>query len=427
MPTTRRQLLRGGAALGAALTLPRTALGGVRRFPRADQLRIGVVGVANRGAANLNGVAHEAVVALCDVDSNHLRGAAGRFPEAQTFSDWRRMLDAGGLDAVVVSTPDHSHAPPSAAALELGLHVYCEKPLTHSVWEARHVTTLASEQGLVTQMGTQIHAGDNYRRVVELVRAGAVGPITEVHVWCNKSWSASELPSGEAPVPAHLDWDLWTGPARLFPYRRGFHPADWRRYWNYGGGTLGDMACHYMDLPFWALGLRYPEWVEAEGPEPLDECAPQSMIARWGFPARGDAPPLTFSWYDGSNRPSEVLARYEAPSWGSGVLFVGAEGALLADYGQRVLLPAERFADHEAPEQSIARSIGHHREWTEACKNGGDTTCSFDYSGPLTETVLLGAVAHRTGARLEWSAEELEATGSERAAALIRREYREGW
>lgn len=427
MRTTRRQLLRGGAALGAALALPRTSLGGVRRWPKGDQLRVGVVGVANRGAANLNGVSHEAVVALCDVDTRYLSGAASRFPEARTYTDWRRMLDEGGLDAIVVSTPDHTHAPPSAAALQSGLHVYCEKPLTHSVWEARRVTDLARENGLVTQMGTQIHAGDNYRRVVELIRSGAIGPVTEVHVWCNKSWSADVLPSGQGPVPEHLDWDLWTGPARLFPYRNGFHPGEWRRFWNYGGGTLGDMACHYMDLPFWALGLSHPLWAEAEGPNALEECAPRSLTARWGFPARGEDPALVFTWHDGDHRPTEALERTGAPGWGSGVLFIGERGALLADYGRHVLLPESEFDDFEAPERTIPSSIGHHREWTEACKSGGETTCNFDYAGPLTETVLLGAAAHRAGARLEWNAQELSASGAENAEELIRRPYRQGW
>ena len=329
-------------------------------------------------------------------------------------------------EAVLVAATGRTHAPASAVAIRMGKRCYCEKPLSHNVAEARMVARLAAEKKVATQMGTQIHAGENYRRVVELIQAGAIGPVEEVHVWCGKAWGGGTRPSETPPVPPNLHWDLWLGPATYRPYHPCYLPGNWRRWWDFGSGTLGDMACHYMDLPFWALDLRYPTSVEAEGPPVDAETAPLALVVRYEFPARGEKPPVKFTWYDGTNRPA-ILADRKLPAWGAGVLFVGKEGMLLADYGRRQLYPEDKFAGYQPPEPTIPPSLGHHNEWIEACKTGSPTTCNFDYSGALSEAVLLGNVAYRVGQKLQWDAAALKATNCPEADAFLRRTYREGW
>jgi predicted dehydrogenase len=401
---------------------------GAEKAP-SEKLGIGIVGVDGRGRANFDAVAGEDgvnIVAVCDIDDRYLDDAAKRFPHAQKFHDFRRILDAKDVDAVVVSTPDHCHAFATVLALKAGKHVYCEKPLTHSVYEARLVAETAAQSRRATQMGTQIHAEPNYRRVVELIERGAIGPVREVHVWVGKNWGGGERPKESPPVPPHLHFDLWLGPAPERPYHPSYLPAEWRRWWDFGGGTLSDMGCHYMDLPFWALKLRHPTAVEAEGPPVHAETAPLWIIVRWDFPARGELPPLRMTWYDSGKRPPH-FAEGKLPKWGDGVLFVGDKGMLLADYGRHVLLPEKDFKDFARQAPSIPDSIGHHREWIEAAKGRGKTLCNFDYSGALTETVLLGSVAYRAGRRLEWDAAALKATNCPDAGRFVRREYRKGW
>ncbi len=421
---SRRGFLQGFAAAGAVATLG-TPVARARAGPN-ERLKIGVIGTAGRALDNIGGVQGEEIVALCDIDDLLLGKASERFPRAKTYADFRELIEAGGLDAVVVSTADHTHAPAAAMALRMGVHVYCEKPLSHSVHEARVLARLAQEAKVATQLGTQIHAGENYRRVVELIRAGAIGPVRECHVWCGKSWSGGERPTDTPPVPKALHWGLWLGPAPQRPYHPDYLPANWRRWWDFGGGTLGDMACHYMDLPFWALDLRHPTSVASEGPPPHPETTPAWMIVRYEFPARGDQPATTLAWYDGGKRPA-ILAEKSLPDWGDGVLFVGDKGMLLADYNRRVLLPEDQFRDFKAPEPTIPNSIGHHAEWIAACKDGGKTTCHFSYSGALTEAVLLGNVAYRVGRKLDWDAEALKARDCPEADKFLRREYRKGW
>ena len=330
------------------------------------------------------------------------------------------------LDAVVVGTPDHTHAPPGVMAMKLGKHCYCEKPLTHSVYESRVMTEVAAKNKLATQLGTQIHAGGNYRRVVELVQGGVIGSVGEVHVWFGGGRGGMDRPTETPPVPPHLDWDLWLGPAPYRPYHPCYVPGNWRSWWDFANGTLGDFGCHYMDLPFWALKLCYPTVVEAEGPPVHPETAAPRLTVRYEFPARGELPPVKLTWYNGNNRPP-ILKQENLPEWGSGVLFVGQKGMLQADYSQRKLLPESQFADFKPPEPTIPDSIGHHNEWVVACKTGSPTTCSFDYSGPLSEAVLLGNVAYRTGKKLEWDAENLKAANCPEADQYIKREYRSGW
>jgi predicted dehydrogenase len=424
---SRREVLRSSAALGAGVWVARASV--VRGQPGPnDKLNVAVVGIAGRGAGNLSGVAGENVVALCDVDEAHAAKSFEKHPAAKKYRDFRKMLDEmhRQIDAVVVSTPDHTHAPAGAMALRLGKHLYSEKPLTHSVHEARVLTDLARQHNRVTQLGTQIHAEQNYRRVVELVEFGAIGKIGEVHVWCGARYYAGDRPKDTPPVPPTLDWDLWLGPAPERPYHSAYAPFRWRCWWDFATGAVGDFFCHYSDLPFWALKLKYPTSVEAEGPPPHAESCHDWMIARYEFPARDALPPVKLTWYDGGKRPP-LLKEINREKWGSGVLFVGEKGMLLADYGRRELLPETKFADFQPPTPTIPNSIGHHREWIEACKSGGPTTCNFAYSGPLTEAALLGAVAYRTGEKLQWDAANLKAINCAKAEPLIRREYRKGW
>jgi predicted dehydrogenase len=300
------------------------------------------------------------------------------------------------------------------------------------------VTELAADVRAVTQMGTQIHALPTYRRVVELVRSGAIGPVREVVVFCNgKTWSGGERPADAPPVPESLHYDLWLGPAAERPYHPEYVSGGaWRRWWAFGGGTLADMSCHYTDLAFWALGLDWPESVEAEGPQVHPETTPPWLVVRYEFPARTAVastdtwsivrPAVKLSWYDGDRRPEHLEPRGLA-EWQNGVLFIGDGGFVVSDYYNHLVGPKEKFAGFEAPKPWIPDSVGHYEEWISACKTGGGTTCPFHYSGRLTETVLLGNVAYRTGRRLEWDARRLRATNAPEAAEFVESTYRRGW
>lgn len=422
---SRRDFLRVSAAGAATFAIGRYA-GLAHGYPANDKLRLGVIGVAGRGGDNLNGVAGEEIVALCDVDGGHLAKARARFPQVRGFADFRKLFDAGGLDGVVISTPDHTHAPAAARALRDGLHVYCEKPLTHSIHECRTLLELARASKKATQMGTQIHSNENYRRVVELVQAGAIGEVTEVHVWVGGGYSGGARPIDKPALPAGFEWDLWLGPAPQRDYHSAYAPFSWRGWWDYGNGTLGDMACHHMDLPFWALGLAGATQVAVEGPAPDDAACPPWLIVKYAMAKRaGGSVPLT--WYHGDKRPHH-FAEGLLPQWGNGTLFVGKEGLLLADYDRYALLPEKEFAGFVPPAKSIASSPGHYAEWIGQAKGEAIVaTCRFEYAAPLTEAVLLGCVAHRVGNQaLAWDAAK-GSTGVAAADALLRRDYRAGW
>lgn len=434
-PISRRDMLRTAAVAAGVWTTHGSFRAAYSRSPN-EKLNIAAIGVGGRGADNVNGVAHENIVALCDVDAQRAGATFESYPRARRYVDFRRMLDElhREIDAVVIGTPDHTHACAGVMAMKMDKHCYCEKPLTHSVYEARLMATVAREHGLVTQMGTQIHAGDNYRRVVELVQSGAIGSVAEVHVWLGANFDGPARPTDmsqpDAPadtplVPEGLDWDLWLGPAPDRPYHPAYVPFHWRSWWAFANGQLGDFFCHYCDLAFWALDLKHPTTVEAHGPV-HPESAARWTIARQEYPARGDQPPVTLHWYNGGPYPAWIRER-QIPLWGSAVLFLGDRGMLIADYGNHQLLPAAQYEGFQRPDPFIPNSIGHHREWTEACKTGGPTTCNFGYSGALTEAALLCNVALRTGTKLEWDAANLRATNCPQADPLIRREYRGGW
>jgi predicted dehydrogenase len=428
--STRRDFLQQTTLAGLGVWVAAGTSPSQQRSPN-ERLNIAIIGTGGRGGHNLGQMAGENIVALCDVDERRLGPAGERFPRARRYQDFRRLYDqVNDIDAVVVSTTEHTHAFATLPALRLGKHVYCEKPLAHSVHEARVVAQAAARARVVTQMGTQIHASENYRRVVELVQANAIGPVRECHVWVARGgpqWGGGDRPQGTHAVPSQLNWELWLGPAPQRPYHPDYVPGpSWYKWWDFGGGVLPDLGSHWNDLPFWALRLRHPSTVEAEGPPVHPETAPPELTVRWEFPARGELPPVRLAWYHGGRKPEAVMQR-RVPDWASGALFVGERGMLLSDYNRHVLLPEQQFADYRRPAPSIPRSLGHHQEWIQACKTGGPTTCPFDYSGALTESNILGNVAYRLGRRLEWDATNLHARNCPEAERLLRTEYRAGW
>lgn len=422
--TNRRTFLKTSLAAGCVGPIVRH-MADAAGSPN-NKLNLGIIGVAARGGENLREVASQNIVALCDVDLNRLGKAKSEFPGAATYQDFRKLLDHKAIDAVVISTPDHMHAFPAVMAMRMGKHVYCEKPLAHSVWETRLMRKTAAENKVVTQMGTQIHAGDNYRRVVEIVRSGILGAIRRVHVWLAGGVPALKRAAQPVSAPAHIDYDLWTGPAPTRPYDESHLHFNWRYWWDFGNGQLGDFGCHFMDLPFWALDLPAPNTVEAKGKKDHsgDNDVPNSLQVDYWFPARQKQPAVHLTWYHGGGKPAGA-EKYEL---GNAVLFVGEKGELVADYGSFKLFPQEVFADVKV-ERSIPPSVGHHKEWMDAVKSSGATTCNFDYSGGLTEAVLLGNVSFRAGQKkLEWDSQNLKVVNNVGdVEPLLRRPYRKGW
>ena len=438
----RREFLKGGALAGAGLvvigtrTLAAEAPGEKKQAP-SDKLNMAIVGAGGRGGSNMGSVGGENVVALCDVNDNNMAKAKERHPNAKTYADWRKLMDdAKDFDAVVCSTADHTHALVSVAAMKLGKSVYCEKPIGHSVHEARTVreTYLKNKGKIATQQGTQIHAGGNYRRVVELVQGGAIGPVRECHVWCSRRGPCPKRPTDEKAVPEWFHWDLWLGPAPARPYHPAWHSGGcmgWEQWWDFGNGCIGDMGSHLIDLAFWALKLEHPLTAEADGDpkctDPLIKDAyPHWLKVCWEHPARGDMPPVKLYWYDGPERPPSPEGQ-DLSKWGIGLLFIGDKGKIVCDYGKRILLPEADFKDFKPPAETIPPSPGQHQEWVLGCKKGTPTLCNFDYAGLLIENNLLGTVAYRLGKKLEWDAENLKAKNAPEADPLIRRKYREGW
>lgn len=424
---TRRRMLKTSALAGVGALLSAGRVWGQGQSPN-EKLDIAIIGAGGRGEANLAEIAGENIVALCDVDERRAAKSFQMYPGVKRHSDYRKMLDEMDrqIDAVVVSTPNHVHAPASVTAMRRGKHAYCEKPLSHSVHEARVAAQVAAEKKVATQMGTQIHASDNFRRIIELVRAGAIGTVKEVNIWLRGDGSAGDRPKDTPPVPAGLNWDLWLGPAPERPYHPCYVPHDWHYWWDFGGGAYGNMGCHYLDLAFWALELRHPVSIVASGSPVHREGTPSEQSVRYEFPARGNWPPVVLTWNHGGRNPPPIFTEKKIPNWAWGV-FVGDRGMLAVSYSQHQLLPEKDFADYRRPEPSIPRSIGHHKEWFAACKTGSSTTCNFDYAGAITETLLLGNIAYRIGKKLSWDAAIMRIPNCPEAEALLRREYRKGW
>ena len=438
---SRRRFLKTTAIVGAS-TFAAPAI--LRAKGVIEKLNIAVIGAGGRGGANLGAVAGtENIVTLCDVNEGNLGRAASNHPKARTFVDYRKVFDhANEFDAVIVSTCEHTHAFATLAALQNGKHVYCEKPLTHSIWEARVIREAAAKAKVATQMGIQIHSGSNYRRVVELIQTGAIGPVREAHVWVSRAWgwqspddakkhgdivSTQERPTDSSPIPKGLDWDLWLGPAPERPFNNVYFPGPkWYRWWEWGSGTMSDLGSHWNDLPFWALKLQAPLSIEASGPLAHPDLAPASMQATYEYGPRGDMPPVKLTWYQGVNKP-KIWTEKGIPQWDSAVLFIGDKGMLLSDYGKHILLPEDQFKDFKRPAPFIPDSPGQQAEWLRACKTDLQTTCNFEYSGWLTEANHLGNVAYRVGKKSEWDAANLRCPNAPEAASIIRREYRKGW
>ena len=433
---SRRAVAKGLAAAAALTIVPRRVLGRGQQAPR-DTLAIAAVGAGGRAVDDLKGCEHERIVALADVDWRRAKGSFQRYPDAKPYRDWREMLDRErGIDAVLIATPDHSHAVIAMEAMRRGLHVYCEKPLTRTIHEARTLAKTAKETGVVTQMGNQGHAGEGTRQIREWIEAGAIGKVREIHYWTNRPiWpQALERPTEAHHVPEWIDWDVFLGPASHRPYHPAYHPFAWRGWWDFGTGALGDIACHSMDAAFWIYDLRDPDRLVAETTTPFAETAPAASRVEYHFPARGDRPELDVVWRDGNLKPPRPrwLAADEDLPQPSGQLFLGESGALAAGiYGEEPRLYPRKLdleVKTDPPEESYPRTDGVYKEWTEACKGNGKTGSSFaEHSGPLTEMVLLGNLAVRTGVALEWDASKGRVTNHDPANELLHAEYRKGW
>ncbi|NLZ07297.1 MAG: Gfo/Idh/MocA family oxidoreductase [Phycisphaerae bacterium] len=439
--SSRRRFMQEAAAVAAFTIVPRHVLGGAGHTPPSEKLNIAGIGIGGRGEGDLDEVGTENIVALCDVDEAYAGRVFKKYPNARKWTDFRKMLDEQeDIDAVVIATPDHLHAVIAMAAIKRGKHVYCEKPLAHSIWECRQLAEAAREAKVATQLGNQGQASESNRLVSEIIWDGAIGTVREVHAWCNRPISPRgiERPKDTPPVPATLDWDLWLGPAKSRPYHPCYLPFSWRGWWDFGTGVLGDIGCHQLDPVFRALKLGYPTAVEAcssnmdEGPGVKEETAPKESIVRFEFPAREGFPPLALTWYDGGLMPQRPVELEEGRKFGEADdnLFVGDKGKML---GYR-LIPEARMKEYGKPPQRIERSPGHHKEWLIACKGGPAARASFDWAGPLTEVVLYGNIALRMerqlyekGLKLHCDGPNMRITNLPEANRYIRDEYRDGW
>ena len=411
-----------------------------RVFGANERVHVAGIGVGGKGRGEINDAAREGaeIVALCDVDDVRAAETFKKFPKAKRYKDFRVMLEKEkGIDAVTVSTPDHTHAVAGVMAMRMGKHCYCQKPLTHSIHEARLMTQVAREQGVVTQMGNQAHAGEPIRRAVELIQAGIIGEVSEVHVWTNRPvWPQGiDRPTGEHPVPNTLDWDLFLGPAPWRPYHPDYAPFKWRGFWDFGTGALGDMACHIMDMPYWALELGAPDTVEAWQEGMTSESAPTASRVTYQFPKRGQHAPVKLVWYDGKKDgnqhypPAEVIQGEDISKYGA--VLVGSKGTLFFNRGNtNWLIKANGvMASTTDIPKHIPRVKNEDKEWLDAILAGkpDQPLSNFARSGPFTEVVLLGNLAIRLGKKIQWDSQNLRATNAPEADALIQRTYRKGW
>ncbi len=463
---SRREFVGSAAAVTAAVTVvPRYVLGRSVYTPPSEKLNVAIIGTGGQGTQNIKallGHADVQIMAICDVNeqSDYSRfyygGVAGRKPAREliekhyagqkstgsykgcaSYIDFRRMFEEEkDIDAVLVATPDHVHATATMAAIKNGKHVYCEKPLTHSIHEARKITEAARQAKVATQMGNQGHSSEGIRLTVEWIRDGAIGDVREVHSWSNTGagWAGNRTarPKETPPVPSGLDWDLWLGPAARRPYHPAYAPYNWRGWWDFGTGANGDMACHNMDPAFWALELGHPVSVEASSSGINPETTPLTSTIHYQFGARKNMPPVSVTWYGGGlmpPRPEELEPGRELTGGGNGILFVGDKGKIMCPGwgGNPRIIPETKMKAYKLPPKTLARSKGHHRDWIDACKGGKPASSNFDYAGPLTEVILLGNVALRTGKKLAWDGLNIKATNAPEADRYIRPEYHNNW
>jgi len=434
---SRRNFLGGAAGAAAFMIVPRHVLGGAGYTSPSEKLNIAGVGIGGKGAADVRNVNSENIVALCDVDEDYAAKTFKLYPRAKKYTDFRRMLERQkDIDAVMVATPDHTHAVIAMAAMEMGKHVFVQKPLTHNIYEAWQLTEAARKYKVATQMGNQGHAAEGIRMICEWVWDGAIGSVREVHVWTDRPggrWAQGvDRPKDTPPVPSALDWDIWVGPAPKRPYHPAYVPFKWRGWWDFGTGALGDMGCHIIDVPFWSLKLGRPISVEAETTRVNSETYPVASVVRYEFAVRGDMPAVEMTWYDGGmlpSRPEELEEGRQMGNKSGGVLLVGDKGKILSGHNGESprLIPESKMEAYERPAETIPRSIGHYKEWIEACKGGKAACSNFDYAGPLTETVLLGNLAIRAGKKLYWDRLNMKVTNMPEANEYISRQYRQGW
>lgn len=435
---TRRGFLRRTAAAIPLFTIvPRHVLGGPNETPPSEMLNVAGIGAGGQAMHDLGQVSQGAnIVAFADVDDERAAKAFERWPDARTYKDFRVLLEkeAANIDAVVVATPDHVHAVAALTAMQLGKHVYVEKPMAHSIHEVRRLMAGAKQYNVVTQMGNQGHSMRGCYQVKQWIEDEAIGEVREVHCWTNRpSWPQGlERPTDTPPVPATLEWDLWLGPAQARPYHPAYCPRNWRGWWDFGCGALGDMGCHVLDAPFFALDLGAPVRVSCEGEGGTAESGPKSSVVRFEFPKRGNKPEAVLTWYDGGKMPSmpaEVLGGGRVGDYDGGSLLIGSKGVIAAGtYGMGPkLFPKELDESYEKPKLERERSKGHHLDWLEACKTHGTAASNFDYAGPLTELVLLGALAQRINGTIEWDGAKMEVTNLPEANRFLKRDYREGW
>ena len=444
--TTRRDFIKHSSLAATAVAtmsiVPRHVLGGPRRIPPSEKMNIAGIGIGGMGAGNLRNVESENIVALCDVDPIYAAGTIKRYPNARFYLDYREMLDVQkDVDSVVIATPDHTHAVISMAAIKAGKHVYCQKPLTHDVHEARMLAKAAKQAKVATQMGIQGHSGEGLRLICEWIWAGLIGEVHEVDAWCSltyypwghTSWSCqwSSRPQETPPEPEGIDWDLWIGPAAMRPYHRAYHPRTWRCWWDFGSGMMGDRGAHTLDPVFAALKLTAPTSIDATSCGNTKEVHPLSAIVTYEFPAREGMPPLKLNWYEGTRppRPKDLEDGRNMPAEG-GALFKGTKGTIMAGVtgDSPRIIPETKMQAATLPEKTIPRVKGsHEQDWVRACKSGEAAGADFAYSGPLAEICCLGNIAKRVDARIHWDPEKLEVTNLPEANQYVRAEYREGW
>jgi predicted dehydrogenase len=440
---SRRGFLKKCAAAGgiaAVAGLPSIRRSAARAGSPADKLNVAFIGSGGQAAFSLGGLADQNIVALCDVDERRAADAFKAHPKAKKYADYRKMLDEMDkqIDAVVVCTPDHTHAPASIRAMRMGKHVYCEKPLCWSIGEARLMAETAKKNKVATQMGTQGMAEDRSRAGVEVLRSGVLGAVREMHVWTDRAegwWPQGvDRPTEKQAVPKELAWDLWLGAAPERPYHKAYLPFTWRGWKDFGTGAIGDMGIHNAAMPWLGLQLGLPTSVDVtkiSEPQPNAETWPAWSILKFEFPARGELPAVTMHWYDGRKKPSgDLLPGRKIAD--NGAIVVGEKGTLYSiewTGGDWHLLPAAKFRSQTQPTATLPRSGGgHHKEWVAACKGGPAALCNFiDFAAPLTEVMLLGCLAQRVGKKIDWDAANMKAKNCPEADAFIRREYRKGW
>ncbi len=445
-PMTRRAFAQQSAALAGAASMmivPRHVLGGSGFVAPSEKLNIAGIGFGGMGAANLKNLESQNLVALCDVDPGYVAPVVKRYPSAKFYNDYRELLDKQkDIEGVVIATPDHTHAVIAMAAMRAGKHVYCQKPLTHDIHEARTLMKAARELKVTTQMGIQGHSGEGIRRVCEWIAAGLIGEVREVDAWCSLTYypwgkvyyssAWSERPTDTLPLPSGLNWDLWIGPAPFRPYHRAYHPLTWRCWWDFGSGMMGDRGVHTLDAVVQALKLTMPTSIDATSCGNTTEVHPLSAIVTFRFPERGDLPPVRVNWYEGTrapmpegvNSPKEMFPE-------GGAIFKGTKGAIMSGVSGSdlpKLLPAEKFKDVKLPDPTIPRvPDSHELDWVRACKENRPAGADFSYGAPLTEICLLGNIAKRVDGRILWDAEKGQVTNLPEANRYVELEYRKGW